>query len=104
MFLVPPCSECLEELGTLIQDNGMVVCGSQPQETLPFIAQQITDRDHTVRSAALNAMVIVYGNIGDGVYKFTSQVSLLLYNQGVYLLAAVDTRRLLDTLVTRNRM
>lgn len=70
----PQHAECLEELATLIQYNGMVVCGSQPQKTLPFIAHQITDRDNTVRSAALNTMVVVYGNTGEGVYKFTSQV------------------------------
>ncbi len=70
---VPP--ECLEELGALIQNNGMIVCGSSPQKILPLIAAQITDRDNAVRSAALNAMVVIYGHVGDGVFKFTSQVS-----------------------------
>ncbi|XP_064399412.1 cytoskeleton-associated protein 5-like isoform X3 [Halichondria panicea] len=68
-------TECLEELGTLIQYNGMTVCGAQPQKTVPIIAHQITDRDNTVRMAALNAIVVVYGNMGEGVYKFTSQLS-----------------------------
>ena len=68
-------TECLEELGILVRDNGMVICGPQPQKTVPLIASQISDRDNAVRSAALNAMVVVYGNVGDGVFKFTSKVS-----------------------------
>ena len=67
--------ECLELLGELIQNNGMIICQPSPQKTLPLIAAQITDRDNAVRSAALNAMVVVYGNVGEGVYKFTSQVN-----------------------------
>ncbi len=53
----------------------MIVCGSQPQKSLPIVAAQISDRDNTVRSAALNTMVTVYGNTGEAVYKFTSQLS-----------------------------
>ena len=52
----------------------MFVCGSQPQKTVPLMAAQISDRDNAVRSAALNAMVVVYGNVGEGVFKFTTQV------------------------------
>ena len=52
----------------------MVICGAQPQKTVPLIASQISDRDNAVRSAALNAMVVVYGNVGDAVFKFTSKV------------------------------
>ena len=66
--------ECLEELGILVRDNGMVICGPQPQKTVPLIASQISDRDNAVRSAALNTMVVVYGNVGDAVFKFTSKV------------------------------
>ena len=53
----------------------MVICGTQPQKTVPLIASQISDRDNAVRSAALNTMVVVYGNVGDAVFKFTSKVS-----------------------------
>ena len=53
----------------------MVICGTQPQKTVPLIASQISDRDNAVRSAALNTMVVVYGNVGDGVFKFTSKVN-----------------------------
>ena len=74
MVMCVLCVECLEELGILIQNNGMIVCGAQPQKTVPLLAGQISDRDNTVRSAALNTMVVVYSNMGEGVYKFTSQV------------------------------
>ena len=72
--VISSVSECLEELGILLQNNGMVVCGASPQKTVPLIAAQISDRDNTVRTAALNTFVIIHGNIGDDVYKFTSQV------------------------------
>ena len=55
----------------------MTMCGSQPQKTVPLIASQISDRDNAVRSAALNTMVVVYGNVGDAVFKFTSKVHKL---------------------------
>ena len=73
LYLSPP--ECLEALGELIQNNGMSVCQPGGQKTLPLIAAQISDRDNAVRSAALNTMVVVYGNIGETVYKYTVQVS-----------------------------
>ena len=53
----------------------MSVCQPGGQKTLPLIAAQISDRDNAVRSAALNTMVVVYGNIGETVYKYTAQVS-----------------------------
>ena len=71
--------ECLEELGVLIQNNGMVVCGPSPQKTVPLIAAQISDRDNTVRTAALNTFVIIHGNVGEAVYKFTSQAQVYMY-------------------------
>lgn len=72
------CVECLEVLGEMIQNNGMIVCQPSPPKTIPLIAAQITDRDNGVRSAALNTMVIVYGNIGDGIQKYTQQVCPLV--------------------------
>ena len=44
---------------------------------LPIITGQIADWDNAVRSAALNTMVIVYGNIGETVYKRTTHAGLL---------------------------
>ena len=58
----------------------MFVCGSQPQKTVPLVAAQISDRDNAVRSAALNTMVVVYGNVGEGVFKFTTQVGGATYS------------------------
>ncbi len=55
-----------------MQNNGMAVCGSQPQKSLPLLAAQISDRDNAVRSAALNAMVTIYGNVGGTVYMYVS--------------------------------
>ena len=66
--------ECLESLGLLIQNNGLSVCGTAPQKVIPLIAAQISDRDNAVRSAALNTLVMVYGNVGDQVYKLAGQV------------------------------
>ena len=58
----------------LIQNNGLSVCGATPQKVVPLIAAQISDRDNSVRSAALNTLVMVYGNVGDQVYKLVGQV------------------------------
>jgi cytoskeleton-associated protein 5 len=68
-------TECLELLGELVQNNGMTVCQPNAAKTIPLIAGQISDRDNGVRSAALNTMVIVHANIGEDMYKHTSQVS-----------------------------
>ena len=73
-----PTTECLEELGLLIQNNGMAVCQPTPQKAVQVIAQQISDRDTNVRNAALNTLVIVYDNIGDTVYKYAGQVCMYL--------------------------
>ena len=54
----------------------MAVCGSQPSKTVPLIAGLIAERDNAVRSAALNTVVVMYANIGDGVFKYTSQVGI----------------------------
>ncbi len=78
--------ECLEELGILIQNNGMIVCGPQLQKTLPLLAGQISDRDNTVRSAALNTMVVVYSNMGETVYKYTNQVRVCIYTNQIMVL------------------
>ena len=73
-------TECLEELGLLIQNNGMVVCQPTPQKATQVIAQQISDRDTNVRNAALNTLVIVYDNIGETVYKYAGQVMISICN------------------------
>lgn len=66
-------TECLEELGCLIQRNGSSVYS--PAKALTAIALQIADRDSGVRTAALNVIVEAYGLIGDTVYKYLKGLS-----------------------------
>jgi len=56
-------TECLCELGNLFNKNGAQVC-SLPK-VLPVIAQQISDRDNGVRTAALLAIGEVYKIVGE---------------------------------------
>lgn len=71
-----PPSECLEELGCLIEGYGMNVCQPTPAKSLKEIAVHIGDRDTSVRNAALNTVVAVYNVCGDQVYKLIGNVSL----------------------------
>ena len=74
-----PCiSECLEELGHLIQSFGISVCQPTPAAALKIIGQQIGDRDNSVRSSALNACVEAYFLVGETIYKYLSHVSLII--------------------------
>ena len=68
-------SECLEELGALIEVYGVNVCQPSPAQALKIIAQQISDRDNNVRTAALNTIVSAYCILGDTVYKYIGNVS-----------------------------
>ena len=70
--------ECLEELGSLIEIYGITVCQPSPAQALKLIAQQIGDRDKSVRSAALNTIVAAYLILGEGVYKYIGNVSVLV--------------------------
>lgn len=56
-------AECLEELGCLLNRNGLSVF--VPSRHLPLIGAMIGDRDASVRSAALNVLVQVAGLMGD---------------------------------------
>jgi len=69
-------TECLDELGCLIESNGMSVCQPTPAAALKLIAQQISDRDNSVRSAALNTVVIAYHLVGDNVFKHIGTVNI----------------------------
>ncbi|KAG4099233.1 ARM repeat-containing protein [Neocallimastix lanati (nom. inval.)] len=64
--------ECLNELGSLIQRNGLNVC--HPNKALPVISNQILDRDANVRNAALNTLVEAYKQVGDNIYKYISNI------------------------------
>lgn len=65
-------AECLEEVGALIQRNGISVM--LPDKSLPLIAAHIGDRDSGVRNAALNAVAQAYILMGDAVFKFVSRL------------------------------
>lgn len=67
-------SECLDELGCLIEGYGMNVCQPTPAKSLKEIAVHIGDRDTSVRNAALNTVVAVYNVCGDQVYKLIGNV------------------------------
>ena len=66
-------AECLEEVGALIQRNGVSVM--LPQKSLPIIASHISDRDAGVRNAALGAVAQAYTLIGDPIYKYVGKLS-----------------------------
>lgn len=68
--------ECLDLLGTLIENYGIVVCQPTPVAALKEIARQISDRDNSVRNAALNCVVQAYFLEGDRVYKMIGQVTI----------------------------
>jgi cytoskeleton-associated protein 5 len=53
-------SECLDELGYLIQNYGSNVLQPSPASCLKEIAKQIADRDNSVRNAALNCITETY--------------------------------------------
>ncbi|XP_060608176.1 cytoskeleton-associated protein 5-A-like, partial [Ruditapes philippinarum] len=63
-------TECLEELGYLIETYGISICQPSPQQALKAIAGQISERDNGVRNAALNSTVIAYLILGDNLYKY----------------------------------
>ena len=68
--------ECLEMLGALVQDSGLVVCQPSPQKAVEQIAPYIGEKDSSVRNAALNTLVIFHESMGDAMYKLVRKVSL----------------------------
>ncbi|KAI9009704.1 armadillo-type protein [Gaertneriomyces semiglobifer] len=65
--------ECLEELASLVQRNGMNVC--IPSKAFPQIAGQLGDRDAGVRNGALAAITQAYLLIGEDIYKYVGRLS-----------------------------
>lgn len=65
-------AECLEEVGALIQRNGVSIM--LPNKSLPLIATHIGDRDAGVRNAALNAIAQAYILMGDSVMQHVSRI------------------------------
>lgn len=68
-------TECLEELGCMIESYGMAVCQPSPAAALKEIAKHIADRDNGVRNASLNCVVQAYFLEGEKVYKYVGQLS-----------------------------
>ena len=66
-------AECLDELGYMIQRNGMSVC--IPSKSLPLIASQISDRDSSVRNAAIQAIVHAHALIEEQVFKYLGKIT-----------------------------
>lgn len=68
-------TECLDELGYLIETYSLSVCQPTPQHALKEIARQIGDRDNSVRSAALNCIVKAHELAGEKIYKMIGQLN-----------------------------
>lgn len=68
-------TECLDELGYLIESYGLTVCQPSQQAALKEIARNISDRDNSVRNAALNCVVQAYFLAGDKIYKLIGQLN-----------------------------
>lgn len=68
-------TECLDELGYLIETYGLTVCQPSTQSALKEIARHISDRDNSVRSAALNTIVQAYFLAGEKIYKLIGQMT-----------------------------
>lgn len=68
-------TECLEELGSLIENYGISVCTPSAAAAMKEVAKQISDRDNAVRNAALNCVVQAYFLEGERVYKMVGNIS-----------------------------
>ncbi|XP_077282854.1 msps cytoskeleton-associated protein 5 isoform X2 [Temnothorax americanus] len=68
-------TECLDQLGSLIENYGVSVCQPTPSVALKEVAKQIADRDNSVRNAALNCIVQAYFLQGERVFKLIGQIS-----------------------------
>lgn len=67
-------TECLDQLGSLIENYGISVCQPSPTAALREVAKQIADRDNSVRNAALNCIVQAYFLEGERIIKLVGQV------------------------------
>ncbi|CAG9832269.1 unnamed protein product [Diabrotica balteata] len=68
-------AECLEVMGGIIEDFGITVCMPTPMACLKEVAKQISDRDNSVRNAALNCVLQAYNIVGEKVYKLVGNIS-----------------------------
>lgn len=68
-------TECLDTMGAMIEKDGINVCQPTPTVALKEVARHISDRDNSVRSAALNCVVQAYFLTGERVYKMIGNLS-----------------------------
>ncbi|KAG7191094.1 hypothetical protein KM043_007130 [Ampulex compressa] len=68
-------TECLDQLGSLIESYGVSVCQPSASIALKEIAKQIADRNNSVRNAALNCIVQAYFLQGERVFKLIGRIS-----------------------------
>ncbi|KAL9937441.1 hypothetical protein V8E36_003850 [Tilletia maclaganii] len=65
-------TECLTEIGHLFSKNGLQVC--TPGKVLPVIAKQISDRDASVRTAALLSLGEAYKICSEDIWGFVGKL------------------------------
>uniref|UniRef100_T1JI26 TOG domain-containing protein n=1 Tax=Strigamia maritima TaxID=126957 RepID=T1JI26_STRMM len=68
-------TECLDELGNLIESYGINVCQPSVSAALKEVTRHISDRDNGVRNAALNCVVSAYVLEGEKIYKIIGPIS-----------------------------
>lgn len=59
--------------------TGITVCMPTPAACLKEVAKQISDRDNSVRNAALNCVVQAYNIVGEKVYKLVGNVIIIYF-------------------------
>jgi cytoskeleton-associated protein 5 len=66
-------TECLDELASLVQRNGQGVFVAS--KCVSIFANQVGDRDASVRNSALNLICQIHAVLGDDVNQFFSKIS-----------------------------
>lgn len=68
-------AECLDVMCSILEEYGISVCLPTPAVCMKEIAKQISDRDNSVRNAALNCVVQAFHLVGEKIYKMVGQIS-----------------------------
>ncbi|XP_049825977.1 protein mini spindles isoform X2 [Aethina tumida] len=68
-------AECLDAMGSIIETYGITICVPSPAACLKEVAKQISDRDNSVRNAALNCATQAYFIVGEKVFKMVGNIS-----------------------------
>lgn len=67
-------TELVNEISYMIDRQGMSVCQVGAAKSMKTIASQVSDRDNSARSAALDCIVTVWNIIGNDVYKLIGEL------------------------------